>query len=121
MKNKNKKLFTVNAVDKEGIRRCYGTAEYPEDAKLQCIIAVAERCLRKLENGVRFIDGGDTDFYSYKFNNHYRKDAQKENMEKEIIKELREILKVYHYESDTEHMSKDVATSLENLLGSLLK
>ena len=75
MKNKNKKLFTVNAVDKDGIRRCYGTAEYPEDAKLQCIIAVAERCLRKLENGVRFIDGGDTDFYSYKFNNHYRKDA----------------------------------------------
>ena len=79
MKNKNKKLFTVNAVDKDGIRRCYGTAEYPEDAKLQCIIALAERCLRKLENGVRFIDGGDTDFYSYKF-----KDAQKENMEKEI-------------------------------------
>ena len=38
-----------------------------------------------------------------------------------IIKELREILKVYHYESDTDHMSKDVATSLENLLGSLLK
>ena len=77
MKNKNKKLFTVNAVDKDGIRRCYGTAEYPEDAKLQCIIALAERCLRKLENGVRFIDGGDTDFYSYKF-----KDAQKGNMEK---------------------------------------
>ena len=43
-------------------------------------------------------------------------------MEKDIIiKELREILKVYHYESDTDHMSKDVATSLENLLGSLLK
>ena len=40
---------------------------------------------------------------------------------KEIIKELREILKVYHYKSDTEHMSKDVVTSLENLLGSLLK
>ncbi len=40
---------------------------------------------------------------------------------KEIVKELREILKLYHYESDTEHMSKDVATSLENLLGSLLK
>ena len=79
MKKKNEKLFTVNAVDKEGIRRCYGTAEQPEDAKLQCIIAVAERCLKKLENGVRFIDGGDTDFYSYKF-----KDAQKENMEKEI-------------------------------------
>ena len=39
----------------------------------------------------------------------------------EIIKELREILKVYHYKSDTEYMSKDVVTSLENLLGALLK
>ena len=40
---------------------------------------------------------------------------------KEIIKELREILKVYHYKSDEQHLSKDVVTSLENLLGSLLK
>ena len=40
---------------------------------------------------------------------------------KEIIKELREILRVYHYDSDTENMSDDVATSLENLLGSLLR
>ena len=39
----------------------------------------------------------------------------------EIIKELRDILKVYHYKSDTENMSKDVVTSLENLLGRLLK
>ena len=39
---------------------------------------------------------------------------------KQIINELREILKVYHYESDTQLMSKDVVTSLENLLGSLL-
>ena len=38
-----------------------------------------------------------------------------------IIKELREILKVYHYKSDEQHMSKDVVISLENLLGSLLK
>jgi|TARA_R100001143_G_scaffold4848_1_gene7903 hypothetical protein len=38
-----------------------------------------------------------------------------------IIKELREILKVYHYKSDEQHMSKDVVTSLENLLGGLLK
>ena len=37
------------------------------------------------------------------------------------IKELREILKVYHYKSDEQHISKDVVTSLENLLGSLLK
>ena len=42
-------------------------------------------------------------------------------MKKEIIKELRSILKDYHYKSDTEHMSKDVVTSLENLLRSLLK
>ena len=34
----------------------------------------------------------------------------------EIIKELRDILKVYHYKSDTENMSKDVVTSLENLI-----
>ena len=40
---------------------------------------------------------------------------------KEIVKELREILKVYHYDSKTDQMSKDVVTSLENLLGSLLK
>jgi hypothetical protein len=40
---------------------------------------------------------------------------------KEIIKELRSILKDYHYESDTENMSKDVVVSLENLLGSLLR
>jgi len=45
----------------------------------------------------------------------------------EIIKELREILKLYHYKSDEQHMapyklmSKDVVTRLENLLGSLLK
>ena len=37
----------------------------------------------------------------------------------EIRNELREILKVYHYESDTEHMSKDVVTSPENIVGSL--
>jgi len=37
------------------------------------------------------------------------------------IEELRSILKDYHYKSDTEHMSKDVVTSLENLLGGLLK
>ena len=40
---------------------------------------------------------------------------------KEIIKELRNILKVYHYDSKNEHISKDVVTSLENLLGQLLR
>ena len=40
---------------------------------------------------------------------------------KEIIEELRDILKVYHYESTNEDMSKNVATSLENLLGQLLE
>mgnify|MGYP003150142740 CR=1 FL=1 len=37
----------------------------------------------------------------------------------EIIKELRDILKTYHYKSEEQHMSKDVATSLENLLGAV--
>ena len=35
---------------------------------------------------------------------------------KEIIKELREILKVYHYKSEEQHISKDVVTSLENII-----
>ena len=47
--------------------------------------------------------------------------AELENKVGYACQELREILKVYHYKSDTENMSKDVATSLENLLGSLLK
>ena len=38
------------------------------------------------------------------------------------IKELREILKVYHYESKgTKYLDKGCVTKLENLLGSLLK
>ena len=37
------------------------------------------------------------------------------------IQEIREILKTYHYESKEKHISKNVVTSLENLLGSLLK
>ena len=44
-----------------------------------------------------------------------------ENKVSSSIQELREILKVYHYKSDEQHISKDVVTSLENLLGSLLK
>jgi hypothetical protein len=41
-------------------------------------------------------------------------------MSKEQIREeIKEILRVYHYESDTENMSKDVVTSLENIVGSL--
>ena len=103
MKNKNKKIFTVSAVDKDGISRCYGTAEYPEDAKLQCIMALAERCLRKLENGVRFVDGGDTDFYSYKF-----KDAQKGNMEKEI-----EEIKPFTSEDEYEEYQNDMQSQLK--------
>ena len=35
---------------------------------------------------------------------------------KEIIKELRSILKDYHYDSKTEQISKDVVTALENLV-----
>ena len=42
------------------------------------------------------------------------------NKEK-MIEALRKILRVYHYESKEQHISKDVVTSLENLLGRLLK
>ena len=46
-----------------------------------------------------------------------------------IVKELREILKVYHYASKNdnddnerlEYISKNAVTSLENLLGQLLR
>ena len=35
---------------------------------------------------------------------------------KEILEEIREILKDYHYNSDTENMSQDVVIALENLI-----
>ena len=35
---------------------------------------------------------------------------------KEIKEELKSILKDYHYNSDSEQMSKDVVTALENLI-----
>jgi|TARA_E500000305_G_scaffold10060_1_gene6872 DNA-directed RNA polymerase subunit F len=38
---------------------------------------------------------------------------------KETRNELKSILKDYHYESDTENMSKDVVVALENLVGDL--
>ena len=38
---------------------------------------------------------------------------------REIREELKSILKEYHYESDTENMSKDVVVALENLVGEL--
>ena len=38
---------------------------------------------------------------------------------KETRNELRSILKDFHYESDTENMSKDVVVALENLVGDL--
>ena len=47
--------------------------------------------------------------------------AELENKVGFAVQELREILKVYHYKSDEQHISKDVVTSLENLLGNLLK
>ena len=37
------------------------------------------------------------------------------NKEK-MIEALRKILKVYHYESKEQHISKDVVTSLENIV-----
>jgi len=38
---------------------------------------------------------------------------------KEIREELKSILKDYHYNSDSEQMSKDVVIALENLIGYL--
>jgi len=38
---------------------------------------------------------------------------------REIREELQSILKDYHYNSDSEQMSKDVVTALENLIGDL--
>jgi len=38
---------------------------------------------------------------------------------KQIREELRSILRDFHYESDTEQMSKDVVIALENLVGDL--
>ena len=38
---------------------------------------------------------------------------------KQIREELRSILKDFHYESDSEQMSKDVVIALENLVGDL--
>jgi len=40
-------------------------------------------------------------------------------LKKEIRKELQSILKDYHYNSNTENMSKDVVIALENLVGGL--
>tara|TARA_B100000029_G_scaffold33619_1_gene31834 strand:- start:200 stop:382 length:183 start_codon:yes stop_codon:yes gene_type:complete len=42
---------------------------------------------------------------------------KKEDMnKKEIIEEIKAILKDYYYDSDTENMSKDVVIALENLV-----
>ena len=47
--------------------------------------------------------------------------AELENKVGYACQELREILKTYHYKSKEQHIGKDVVTSLENLLGSLVK
>ena len=64
---RKKTMYLVEALDKDKIARVYGFSEYEEDARLQCIMALAERCLRKLQDGVKHIDGGSTDFWSYSF------------------------------------------------------
>ena len=38
------------------------------------------------------------------------------NVVKDIRKEIKSILKDFHYDSDTENMSKDVVIALENLV-----
>ena len=39
----------------------------------------------------------------------------------EVIDEIKSILKNYHYESKEQHISKDVVTSLENIVGAKWK
>ena len=51
--------------------------------------------------------------------NKARMYEEKKMEKKEIRKELQSILKDYHYNSDTENMSKDVVIALENLVGGL--
>jgi hypothetical protein len=51
--------------------------------------------------------------------NKARMYEEKKIEKKEIRKELQSILKDYHYNSDTENMSKDVVIALENLVGGL--
>ena len=51
--------------------------------------------------------------------NKARMYEEKKMEKKEIRKELQSILKDYHYNSDTENMSKDVVVALENLVGGL--
>ena len=46
-------------------------------------------------------------------------EREKKMTKEEIRNEIRSILKDYHYESDTENMSKDVMVALENLVGAL--
>jgi hypothetical protein len=56
--------------------------------------------------------------YTEQKKNYWTEDSTKIGL---AIEELRSILKTYHYESKEQHISKNVVTSLENLLGSLLK
>ena len=48
---------------------------------------------------------------------YWTKEKIKSAKYNEVIKELKSILKDYHYNSDTENMSKDVVIALENLVG----
>ena len=50
----------------------------------------------------------------------YSTSSERTKMTKEEIREeIRSILKDFHYESDTQNMSKDVVVALENLVGAL--
>ena len=44
------KIIQVDAIDGESIARCYGRGKTEEEAKLNCIVMVAERCLKKIKD-----------------------------------------------------------------------
>ena len=77
----------------------------------------------RYEQKAHLQDRNKARIYAEKKNKHNvliaRMYEAKKMEKKEIKKELQSILKDYHYNSDTENMSKDVVVALENLVKAL--
>ena len=52
---------------------------------------------------------------------YWTEEKLKTMQDDEVIDEIKSILKDYHYESKEQHISKDVVTSLENIVGAKWK
>ena len=86
--SKDKKIFLVSAIDSNGIARVYGVAPFEEDAKLNCIIALAEYILGKFEKGMVFKKGFLTDFDSYDFQTTINPDGWSYTPEPKNLKQM---------------------------------